>query len=111
MEKENHVDARGDSANVIDEIVDENDANLLASMYKNSMKMNCESERTEQEALNYISRVTRPEFLKSIFNSDVDVYIEERSRWLQTYTNSFESVLEDIITVYQQKDVISMDCY
>lgn len=105
------MNARGDSSNVIDEIVDENDANLLASIYKNSMKVNCENDRTEQEAINYISRVTRPDFLKSIFNSDVDVYIEERSRWLQTYTNSFDSVLEDILTVYQQKDVNSMDCY
>lgn len=100
-----------DSCNVIEEIVDANDANLLASIYKNSMKMDGEPEKTEEKTLQYLSCVTRETFLQAIFNSDVNAAIEEKSRWLTTYTSSFECVLEDILTMHQQGDVNSMDCY
>jgi len=100
------------ASHVIDEIVDANDANLLATIYNNSMNMGSEkSEEDEKKTLRYISSVTREEFLRSIFNYDIDAYIEEKNHWLKTYTSSFESVLEDILTTYKQKDVNSMDCY
>lgn len=103
---------------VIDEIVDTNDANLLATIYKNSMNMDTEmtieeeeGEKEEKKTLRYISSVTRQDFLHAIFNCDIDAYIEEKNRWLKTYTSSFESILDDILTTYQQNDVNSMDCY
>jgi len=100
------------ASHVIEEIVDANDANLLATIYNNSMNMGDEkSEEDEKKTLRYISSVTREEFLRSIFNYDIDAYIEEKNRWLKTYTSSFESILEDILTTYKQKDINSMDCY
>lgn len=103
---------------VIDEIVDTNDANLLATIYKNSMNMDTEmtieeeeEEKEEKKTLRYISSVTRQDFLHAIFNCDIDAYIEEKNRWLKTYTSSFESILDDILTMYKQNDVNSMDCY
>ncbi|XP_012152485.1 integrator complex assembly factor Brat1 [Megachile rotundata] len=99
------------SSNVIEEIVDANDANLLASICKNSMKMNEEMEKTEGKTLKSVSRVTRQIFLKKIFNSDIDAYVADRSRWLSTYTTSFESIMEDILTIHKKGDVNSMDCY
>ncbi|CAK9816800.1 BRCA1-associated ATM activator 1 [Anthophora quadrimaculata] len=103
--------AFSNSSNVIEEIVDANDANLLASIYKSSMKMDSEMKKSEEKTLQSISCVTRQVFLQTIFNSDIDAYIEEKSRWLTTYTTSFESVLDDILTMYKQGDVNSMDCY
>ncbi|KZC11785.1 PREDICTED: uncharacterized protein LOC107189986 [Dufourea novaeangliae] len=100
-----------DSTNVIEEIVDANDANLLASIYKNSMKMDEEPQSTEEKTFQCISCVTRQTFLQSIFDSDIETIIEEKSRWLTTYTTSFESTLEDILTLYKQGDVNAMDCY
>lgn len=100
-----------DSSNIIEEIVDANDANLLASIYKNSMKMDNGTEKTEEKTFRYISCVTRESFLQTIFNSNINAYIEERSRWLTSYTTSFESVIEDILTMYKKNDVNSMDCY
>lgn len=100
------------ASHVIEEIVDANDANLLASIYKSSMSK--DGERTKEEekkTLGYISSVTRQNFLRAIFNCDIDAYIEEKNRWLKTYTSSFESILDDILTMYKQKDVNSMDCY
>lgn len=103
------------ASHVIEEIVDANDANLLATIYNNSMNMNTEmtieEEKEEKKTLRYISSVTRQNFLHAIFNYDIDAYIEEKNRWLKTYTNSFESILDDILTMYKQNDVNSMDCY
>ncbi|XP_034935397.1 uncharacterized protein [Chelonus insularis] len=100
-----------DLSRVIDDIIDSNDASLLASIYKNVMKMDEDSGNRKQEILERISKITREQFLSTILNSDINAYIEERCRWLNTYTVSFDSVLEDILTVYQQKDINTMDCY
>lgn len=104
------------ASHIIEEIVDSDDANLLATIYKNSMNMDAEmtieeEERGETKTLRYISSVTRQDFLHAIFNCDIDAYIEEKNRWLKTYTSSFESILDDIVTMYKQNDVNSMDCY
>ncbi|XP_076748688.1 integrator complex assembly factor Brat1 [Xylocopa sonorina] len=99
------------SSNVIEEIVDADDANLLASIYKNSMKMDSGVQKSEEKTFQCISCVTRQAFLQTILNSDINAYIEERSRWLTTYTTSFESVLDDILTMYKQGNMNSMDCY
>lgn len=97
------------SHNIIDEIVNTNDAILLATVYNNSQEKDYEN--TEKKMLKYISHITKQDFLNCIFNSDIDAYIEEKNRWLKGYTNSFESVLDDILTMHKQRDVNSMDCY
>ncbi|XP_043280572.1 uncharacterized protein [Venturia canescens] len=102
---------REDSSSVIDEIVDANDASLLVSLYKNSMKMEGDDADMHKETLKCISRITKDEFLRSILTNDIEAYIEERKRWLKTYTCSFESILEDIITAHESTNVNSMDCY
>lgn len=102
---------RKNSSNVIDEIVDANDASLLISLYKNSMKMNEENADMHKKTLKCISKVTREHFLRSILTNDIEAYINERKRWLKTYTCSFESILEDIVTAHQSTNVNSMDCY
>ncbi|KYN37921.1 BRCA1-associated protein required for ATM activation protein 1 [Trachymyrmex septentrionalis] len=104
------------ASHIIEEIVDANDANLLATICKNSMNMDAEmpieeEEKEEKKTLRYISSVTRQDFLHAIFNCDIDAYIEEKNRWLKTYTSSFESILDDILTMHKQNDVNSMDCY
>ncbi|XP_050460941.1 uncharacterized protein LOC126856466 [Cataglyphis hispanica] len=100
------------ASHVIEEIVDSNDTNLLAAIYKSSMNMNGEVVKEEEKKmLDYISSVTRQDFLHAIFNCDINAYIEEKNRWLKTYTSSFESILDDILTMYKQKDINSMDCY
>lgn len=99
------------STSVIEEIVDANDTNLLASICKNSMKMDEETDKIGEKTFQSISCVTRQVFLQRIFNSDIDAYIEGRNRWLSTYTTSFESIIDDILTMYKKGDVNSMDCY
>lgn len=99
-------------SHIIDEIVDANDTSLLAAIYKSSMNMDGEmTKEEEKKMLDYISSVTRQDFLRAIFNCDINAYIEEKNRWLKTYTSSFESILDDILTLYKQKNINSMDCY
>ncbi|XP_043258227.1 uncharacterized protein LOC122400707 isoform X1 [Colletes gigas] len=107
----NSEEVFSNSSNVIEEIVDDNDANLLASIYKNSMKMVEEIQSTEEKTFEFISCVTRQSFLQTIFNLNIDAIIEEKTRWLTTYTTSFESILDDILIMHKQGDVNSMDCY
>lgn len=100
------------SDNIIENIVDETDANLLASIYRDSMKMDGdEIERSGKEILEYVGKIDREEFLRTILGFDLEKYIRERTEWLQNYTTSFDSVLEDIILVNDKKDVNVMDCY
>lgn len=102
------------SSIILDDIVDANDANLLSSIYENSLNMDgdkCDN-NIKNEKIHNITCITRENFLSVIINTDIDAYIEERRRWLKDYTISFDSVLEDIITVYNQKGINnSMDCY
>jgi hypothetical protein len=112
LENDENVSKSNDAFNVIEEIVDANDANLLASIYRDSMKMDDnDGDHTSNQAFEYIATVKRPEFLKMIFNFDFEKYIKERSEWLQNYTSSFESVLDDILVLSDKKDVNIMDCY
>lgn len=99
------------SSNVIDEIVNANDANLLASMYNNSLKVTGNLDGFQEKTLQYISSITRQKFLESIFNTNTKTLIEEKNRWLKTHTNSFESTLDDILTTHKEGGVNSMDCY
>ncbi|XP_063981218.1 uncharacterized protein LOC135164623 [Diachasmimorpha longicaudata] len=98
-------------ADIIDEIINENDAELLASIYQSSMNVHTEADNTKLVTLEKLSEVTRQKFLNVVNNMDIDHYIEEKRRWLQDYTVCFDSVVEDILTVYEQNGVNSLDCY
>lgn len=103
---------RQPSGSVIEEILEANDANLLASIYRDSMKMDGdEAERTGREMLDYTQKVGREQFLRAIMNYDLEGYIKGRSDWLVNHTSSFDSVMEDILMVGDRKDVNTMDCY
>lgn len=99
------------SNNVIEEILDVNDANLLASIYKHSIEADSKTQKSEEKTFQYIPCVTRQVFLQTIFYMDIAAYIEEKERWLTTYSTSFDSTLDDILTMYKKGDVNSMDCY
>ncbi|XP_046751151.1 uncharacterized protein LOC124414218 [Diprion similis] len=95
---------------IIDLIVNADDMSLLGSVYKRS-NISVNEESSECEKLQYISKVRTDEFLHSVLSFDVDAYIEEKNRWLKTYTNSFSSVVEDIIVAHERHNVNDMDCY
>lgn len=100
-----------DVLNVIEEIVDANDEKLLASIYRESLRMDGDdTERSRKDSFELVGKVQRQEFLRETLNFDLDHYIKERTDWLQNYTTSFDSVLDDII-MFVTSDVNTMDCY
>ncbi|XP_015590637.1 uncharacterized protein LOC107265565 [Cephus cinctus] len=106
------VPMASDKGNILESIVESDDMNLLAAIYKDSLRVGGEELKLpDHNKLRVVAQVTQVEFLNTILNLDLNAYIEEKSRWLQTYTDSFESILDDILTVYHTKNVISMDCY
>ncbi|XP_048267982.1 uncharacterized protein LOC100651582 isoform X2 [Bombus terrestris] len=106
-----NCDTLSNSNNVIEEILDVNDANLLASIYKHSIEADSKTQKSEEKTFQDIPCVTRQVFLQTIFDMDITAYIEEKERWLTTYSTSFDSALDDILTMYKKGDVNSMDCY
>ena len=112
-EKMNTNDEAAHHANVvIDEILDSDDTILLSSIYRDSMRMDGDNTKhTHKKTFDYISKITRKEFLGSILNFDLDGYIKEREEWLKNYTTSFDSILDDIMAVNERKDINIMDCY
>lgn len=97
------------SEDVIEDIVVDNDTNLLNSIYINTIRGSNDATKSK-ESFDHIQCVTKDSFLQTIFNYDFNAYIKEKDSWLKNYTNSFESILEDILTVYHS-EVNLMDCY
>nr|XP_046491029.1 uncharacterized protein LOC124223270 [Neodiprion pinetum] len=95
---------------IIDLIAEADDMSLLGSVY-NPSNVSIDGELSESEKLQYISKVRTDEFLQSVLGFDVNAYIEEKNRWLKTYTNSFSSVIDDIIVAHERHNVNDMDCY
>ncbi|XP_048507941.1 uncharacterized protein LOC105691973 [Athalia rosae] len=99
-------------ADIIDSIADADDMNLLASVYKNTMNVSENAKTpTGADKLVYISTVQKSQFLRSVFSCDIDAYMEEKNRWLKTYTNSLGSVVDDILVAHDKNNVNEMDCY
>lgn len=98
---------------VIEDIIASNDSNILASLCKEKMDLDNGHSNGVREKNNfaYLAKVTRTEFLYTVFNFDFDTYIKVRKIWLETHTCSYESTLDDILTVYSNKEINSMDCY
>ncbi|XP_058796302.1 uncharacterized protein LOC131667108 [Phymastichus coffea] len=96
---------------VIDEIVDASDEKLLASIYRESMRMDGdETDRTKKDNFEFVGKVQSQEFLREILSFDLDGYIKQRTEWLQNYTTCFDSVMDDILMIVKG-DVNMMDCY
>lgn len=106
IENNSHDDS---AIKILDEIVDSNDANLLSKIYENSLNID---NNNELKKIQKIINITREKFLCIILSTDVEIFIDEKKKWLNNYTISYDSVLEDIITVYNQKGINNtMDCY
>lgn len=99
-----------DSSKVIDDIVNAVDTDLLALIYGESMKVDMNVNH-EQQSLQKVRSISKEEFLRTIFNTDIENEIKEKDHWLKNYNSSFESTLDDILNIYEQKDMNSMDCY
>ncbi|KAL7307989.1 hypothetical protein TKK_0000077 [Trichogramma kaykai] len=97
---------------VIDDIILTSDTNLLPTLSSQPEEQDiAEIEKNNKKVLAELALVDRKKFLQEIMPFDFDSYIKKKSEWLKTYTSSFNSVLEDIITLSDNDDMNVMDCY
>lgn len=104
---------------IIESIVKMDDMNLLSVTYKNNMKMaecslrnsfTSESRKLHDELFKKCAAVSTEHFLEKIANIDFDELIASRERWLQK-TESFSSLLDDVLFSYYAAEVNDADCY
>ncbi|XP_058457693.1 uncharacterized protein LOC131434697 [Malaya genurostris] len=108
------------SEEIIDSIVNLDDVNLLSISYKNSLKVagevppggscSCESSKVHEDLFKKYAEVTADDFLDQVLQLDFDELISCRQRWMQT-TESFSSLLDDILFSYYATNVNDADCY
>ncbi|XP_029715833.2 uncharacterized protein LOC109425246 [Aedes albopictus] len=128
-----NVPCRISSDEIIDAIVNLDDVNLLSINYKNSMKVagmgpggssgsgsgsgtdggdscGCEFSKVHDDLFKQYAKVTPDDFLARVSAVDFDELIRSRERWMQK-TESFGSLLDDVLFSYYATEVNDADCY
>lgn len=101
---------------VIESILDATDVNLLAIAYENQMTVNGHEEDAERESpidpnlYKKFAKVTPNEFLTTLLEIDLGELVRSRSEWI-LQTESFSSLLDDILLSFKDIKVNDADCY
>ncbi|XP_053698205.1 uncharacterized protein LOC128745209 [Sabethes cyaneus] len=110
------------SDEIIDSIVNLDDVNLLSINYKNSLSVapgersslgnscNCESSKVHDNLFKKYAEVTADDFIDRVLQIDFGALIASREQWMQQ-TESFSSLLDDVLFSYYAADVNDADCY
>lgn len=101
------------SDEVIQSIVSAQDINLLSMAYENQMNVVTRSNEDDIDNADYVkrySKITAHKFLKSIKSIDLDDLIKSKTEWL-AQTDSFSSLLNDMLDSMQVNDANDADCY
>jgi BRCA1-associated ATM activator 1 len=116
-----------DADAVIESIVNSTDINLLAMKYQNDMSLNGNHAHSNDDDVGdkdpaadvkidefyykEFAKVSVDEFLNTVTKVDLNEIVEKRSEWL-SHTESFESLLDDILTSFKDdSEVNDADCY
>lgn len=100
---------------VIQSIVSANDVDLLTKAYENQLKVDAppESHTSFKDSKNYFklcTSITPYTFLKKIKATDLNALIKVRTDWL-AQTESFSSLLNDMMYSLQAHELLDADCY
>lgn len=99
-----------DMDDILDGIVDADDVTLLASAYANQMNVNNSKSSTIKDDYYKTYYVSVDEFLETIFKIDLDDLLLSKSHWI-TQTESFDSLLNDILLSFKNLSNNDADCY
>lgn len=110
-------DVEQSSDKIIEAIVNSKDVNLLASAYENQMKVNenMETDSAEDEITidkDYYKKfhVSIDVFLNKIYSTNLDEMISQKNEWM-SQTESFNSLLDDILSSFNESNCNGADCY
>ncbi|XP_055698594.1 uncharacterized protein LOC129799027 [Phlebotomus papatasi] len=102
---------------VIESILDATDVNLLAIAYENQMTVNGHEEDDavrespiDPNLYKKFAKVTPNEFLTTLLEIDLGELVRSRSDWI-LQTESFSSLLDDILLSFKDIKVNDADCY
>uniref|UniRef100_A0A8D8E4B2 BRCA1-associated ATM activator 1 n=1 Tax=Culex pipiens TaxID=7175 RepID=A0A8D8E4B2_CULPI len=117
------------SDEIIDSIVNLDDVNLLSITYKHNMSVSssgpeptattmtpagggchCEASKHHDDLFRKYAEVSPEDFLKQVAATDFDELIAGRESWLRK-TESFGSLLDDVLFSYYAAEVNEADCY
>ncbi|XP_046751934.1 uncharacterized protein LOC124414869 isoform X2 [Diprion similis] len=96
-------------AKIIDFTADSDHMNRLGSLYKRNSFMSMNAQSSKSKKIEYVSNVDRNQFIRMVFNYNIDDYLEEKNPWLKTHTNCFRSIINDIIVAHQRHKVNHME--
>ncbi|XP_032520221.2 uncharacterized protein LOC116772216 [Danaus plexippus] len=99
------------SENVIESILNSDDINLLANIYKRQMNLSPEQE-TKNTSLTKVVRLASPYlFVRYTRSKDFKQIIEDKRNW-KDGIKSLSSLLDDVLGIYEfNEEVNSLDCY
>lgn len=96
---------------ILDSIVDADDVTLLARAYENQMNVdNSDTSSNIQEDYYKKFYVSTDEFLQTILKINLDEFLNSKIMWISK-TESFESLLDDIILSFKYLNMNDADCY
>lgn len=99
-----------DADTVINEIVEQSDLALLATVYDNQLCLT--EEPTPNPVLKGVNLVSADEFLVKAHAMNLDFVISNREEWLFKTTEHLESLLTDMLEAREFKHTLNkMDCY
>ncbi|XP_055677021.1 uncharacterized protein LOC129786200 [Lutzomyia longipalpis] len=101
---------------VIESILDASDVNLLAIAYENQMSVNGHEEEAPKrstinpELYREFAKVTPNQFLSTLQEVNLNELVRAKSEWI-SQTESFSSLLDDILLSFKDIKVNDADCY
>lgn len=109
-------DIEKSSDQIIEGIVNSKDVNLLASAYENQMKVNENIETASEPEItidkDYYKKfhISIDVFLEKIYSTNWDEMIAQKNEWM-SQTESFNSLLDDILASFNESNCNGADCY
>lgn len=106
------VNLASNSDEIIQSIVSAQDINLLAENYENQLNVAAADQESVIDAVYYktFAHVSAFVFVQKIKSTDLNEIIRVRSDWMEQ-TESFSSLLNDMLYSLKVDDVNDIDCY
>lgn len=104
------------SETILDSVVDSDDINLLISTHHNALTNDKAGQRYDETICQPFTKITANHFLNAVHDRNFESHIESKINWNDYTTDSFESLLDDILYSFKEyetnhTDVNGMDCY
>ncbi|GAB0095115.1 uncharacterized protein DMENIID0001_104570 [Sergentomyia squamirostris] len=109
------ISTQSHSDEIIEQILDASDVNLLAIAYENQMNVNGHEEVVKVSSIDpnlykEFAKVSPSQFLGTLLETDLEQLLKSKSDWI-SQSESFSSLLADILLSFKDIKVNDADCY